>query len=220
MQRLPTIPGEACGLLAAAQYGSLSRWASQQCLSYIGRDVYAVGPAHMRLQGSPNTSTCVDICWIPEKSFLILAFQVSPSDSSLLPSLVSAFVEEGSPIQGPPLSDLGHDKSTRTPAYLKDMDSGARVASDMLWHFDTLLEHSGAVSGMKGAALKLSGVLFCTASEHAYRAHASQVRSSLRFTPQRPSSGDEQAVQPPGASCAVVTALAVVWQALQLPGPC
>ena len=63
-------------------------------------------------------------------------------------------------LQGPPPHELGHDSSTRTPAYLKDMDSGARVTSGILWQFEALLEHSGAVSGMKGAALKLSGMLY------------------------------------------------------------
>ena len=45
----------------------------------------------------------------------------------------------------------------RQPGYLRGLDAGARVRSDMLWHFETLLEHSGDIAGMRGAALKMSG---------------------------------------------------------------
>lgn len=65
-------------------------------------------------------------------------------------------------VQGPGNKDcvqmdrLG-DPGMRQPRFLRDLYAGARVRSDVLWHFDTLLEHSGDVAGIKGAALKLSG---------------------------------------------------------------
>ena len=49
------------------------------------------------------------------------------------------------------------DPGMRQPRFLRDLYAGARVRSDVLWHFETLLEHSGDVAGIKGAALKLSG---------------------------------------------------------------
>lgn len=44
---------------------------------------------------------------------------------------------------------------------MQDLDNGARVTTNVLWHFETLLEHSGSVSGLKGAILTVSGALHC-----------------------------------------------------------
>ena len=47
--------------------------------------------------------------------------------------------------------------SSMQPQYLRGVSSAARVDGAALWRFESLLEHSGDIAGIRGAVMNLSG---------------------------------------------------------------